>query len=122
MWYLRVFLLFVSEKGPQDTYRTISTLSDNETPGRCVCGVIPITIPCVYFLEIFGQLLWFLHAFLLFEAKNGHHSHVWLDLPCLKLKTKKGLSPCALFWSEGGTNFTLSETTISSSTNYLMVI
>jgi len=75
MRYLREFLLFVSKKGPQNTYRTTSTLSDNETPGRwIVFGVIPITISFVYSLAVFGQLLWFLHAFLLFEARNGHQN------------------------------------------------
>ena len=75
MWYLRAFLLFESKKGAQNTYQTISTLSNIEAPGRwIVFGVIPITIPCVYFLEVFRLLLWFLHAFLLFEAKNGHQN------------------------------------------------
>ena len=60
------------QKGPKNTYQTIFTLSDNEIPGRwIVFGVTPITIACVIFLEVFGQLLWFLHTFLLSEARNG---------------------------------------------------
>ena len=81
MWYLRAFLQLRSKKGPQNTYRTISTLSDNKTRGRWIIfEVIQITIPCVYCLEVFGQLLWCLHVFLLFEAKMATKTYVWLDL------------------------------------------
>jgi hypothetical protein len=55
-------------------------------------------------MEAFGQLLWFLHAVLLFEAKNDHQNTCWLDLPFPKTKTP--LLPCTLFWSEGDKFYT----------------